>query len=689
MNVHDDGVDDAPNQTSPSSPSDGAASTSAAESEAPRFRWAVLGPGSIAHRFAGQLPQSSHGALYAVGSSDAQRAQGFAEQYGAQLAGGYQRVLAAPEVDAVYIATVHTGHAQLTLAALQAGKHVLCEKPLAPNHGSVMAMLDAAAEHERVLLEAYMYQFHPVVRQVFELIKAGEIGQVQHIDASFSYRSGSMTGRLFEPELAGGGILDVGGYPVSAVQAIVRAAGHGSGVPDRLRAAGSLTDAGVDQWAVASMDFGDRVSAHVRTGTRVSDPSVLSVYGSGGAIHMRDPWTMMSQDAGVQVLPVAADGYSIPITPAAAYAAEADAVAQAAREGLTEVPGFDARTSSELALVLDSWRAELGEVYPFEADEADIAPLRDLQRPHPGVSIGQVSIDGVGGLSRLVLGCDNQQNLAHASALFDAFYASGGSTFDTAYIYGGGRQEYLLGRWLANRGLRDEVQIIAKGAHTPHCDPQSLSAQLDVSLDRLGVESVELYMLHRDNPDIPVGEFVTALNAEVDAGRIGAFGGSNWTVQRIAEANAWAQDNGLRGFSVLSNHFGLARALDVPWAGCEHVTDPESRQWLEEHQFPLIPWSAQARGFFVRANPEDRSDAELVRCYYAEDNFERLSRATELAQQRGVAPTAIALAYVLAQPFPTLPLIGPRSIAELRDSMRALTVELTGDEVAWLDLRER
>ena len=179
------------------------------------------------------------------------------------------------------------------------------------------------------------------------------------------------------------------------------------------------------------------------------------------------------------------------------------------------------------------------------------------------------------------------------------------------------------------------------------------------------------------------------LDAEVRRGRIKTFGGSNWTPARIDEANAYAERTGKHGFSVLSNHFGLAEAYDVPWDGCEHVTDAASKQWLTERQIPLFPWSSQARGFFTgRARPDDRSDAELVRCYYSDDNFERLRRAEELGDTLGVAATAIALAYVLHQPFPTFPLIGPRSIAETASSMAGLGVELSPEQVAWLDLRD-
>jgi aryl-alcohol dehydrogenase-like predicted oxidoreductase len=172
------------------------------------------------------------------------------------------------------------------------------------------------------------------------------------------------------------------------------------------------------------------------------------------------------------------------------------------------------------------------------------------------------------------------------------------------------------------------------------------------------------------------------------AGRIKVFGGSNWTRERFEEANAYARANGRQGFTALSNHFGLAEAYDVPWAGCEHVTDPASKRWLREAQIPLLPWSSQARGFFARpARPDDTSDPELVRCYYSDDNFERLRRAQALGTEIGVPATAIALAFVLAQPFPTFPLFGPRSIAETRSSIQGLRVELTEAQVAWLDLQ--
>jgi aryl-alcohol dehydrogenase-like predicted oxidoreductase len=184
-----------------------------------------------------------------------------------------------------------------------------------------------------------------------------------------------------------------------------------------------------------------------------------------------------------------------------------------------------------------------------------------------------------------------------------------------------------------------------------------------------------------------VGEFVEALNGLVRAGRLRVFGGSNWTLGRIAAANRYAQRKGLQGFGVVSNNFSLARMVDPVWPGCMAASDAASRRWLKKHQFPLFAWSSQARGFFTdRAGPDQRGDEQLVRCWYAADNFTRRERAVALAKQKGVSPIAIAAAYVLAQPFPTFALIGPRCLSETVSSLECLGIALSPRELAWLNL---
>lgn len=662
--------------------------------------WAVLGPGSIARRFLSQLPASASGAtLVAAGSSSLERAQAFAEDaaghgFADVTATTYDEVLADPRVDAVYVSTVHTGHAHLVLAALQAGKAVLCEKPLAPNHGTAMALVDAARVAGLPLVEAYMYRFHPQTSALLDLVRQGAVGDVTHVDASFAFRAGERTGRLFDVDTAGGGILDVGGYPVTMTAAIVQAAtGTAVAEPSELTATGTLGPTGVDEWTTADLTYrgraGRTITANVRTGVRVEDDNAVTVYGTRGRITLADPWTL-GDDPTIVVSTVDDDPRTLSFAGEHPYAHEADATTDALAAGLGQAAQMTLDESLATARTLDRWRAAIELRYPFEAETADIPTVSG--RPLTVASDTTMlygEVPGVGNrMSRLVMGVDNQPDLAHASAIFDLFVERGGNVFDTGYIYGGGVLEGRLGKWIQNRGIRDDVVVITKGAHTPYCDPESLSRQLLESLERQGTDHADIYMMHRDNEDVPVGEFVDVLDEHRRAGRIRVYGGSNWSLARFDEANAYAAANGKHGFEVLSNHFGLAEAYDVPWEGCRHVTDAASKAWLEERQVPLLPWSSQARGFFTgRATPGDTSDAELVRCYYSDDNFERLRRATELGEQFGVPATAIALAYVLNQPFPTFPLFGPRTIAEARSSMTGLSVELTPEQVAWLDLR--
>jgi predicted dehydrogenase/aryl-alcohol dehydrogenase-like predicted oxidoreductase len=652
--------------------------------------WGIIGAGGIARRFASQLPSSATGHLAAVASRDRDRAEKFAAAHGAARAyDSYESLLADPEIQVVYIATPHTLHAPWTIKAAEAGKHVLCEKPLAVNRAEAMAVIEAAATHDVFLMEAYMYRCHPQTRRLIDLISSGAIGAVHHIQASFAFAADPATGgRLFDPQLAGGGILDVGGYPVSMARLIASTAlGHQSAEVSLVTASGTVGHAGVDEWAVATVTFSGGITAQLATGIRLAADNSLTVYGSTGYARLSQPWVPPAEAATqIALHRVGHPAEQITVEPAPVYACEADTVA--AHLGDRQAPEMTWNDSLATMAILDQWRDALALTYPFERDDATIStvhrrPLRRLA----GHTMRYGQIPGIAKpVSRLVMGVDNQPNLPYATVMFDDFAERGGNCFDTAYIYGGGRLERLLGQWVRNRGMRDQIVIIAKGAHTPHCDPESLTSQLHETLDRLGTDHVDLYFMHRDNPEIPVGEFIDVLHQHHDAGLIRAYGVSNWTIERFDAANNYATRERRLPFVALSNHFSLAEAREVPWEGCQHVTDPLSRAWLAEKNITLVPWSSQARGFFAgRADPADRTNAELVRCYYADINFARLSRARQLADKHAVPTTAIALAYVLAQPFPTFPLIGPRTLTETRTSLEALTINLTPEEVTWLE----
>ncbi|MFW6690702.1 aldo/keto reductase [Streptomyces sp. MAR4 CNX-425] len=656
--------------------------------------WGILGTGGIAARFAGQLPRSHTGTLAAVGSRSAASARDFAQRFAAPRAhGSYQELLDDDTVDAVYVATPHPQHVEWAVRAAEAGKHVLVEKPMAVRRVWATAVIEAAVRADVFLMEGYMYRCTPQTAKLVELVRDGAVGDLHHIQAQFSFGGPGFdaSSRLFSNVLAGGGILDVGGYPVSMARLLVgAAAGAPFADPEHTTAAGTVGRTGVDEWALATLHFTGGLTAQVATGIRLAGENRVRIYGSGGFLDVPDPWFCGDgEPTGLMLHRVGEEPREIRVPPAHIYAAEADTVAGHLAD--RQAPQMSwADTLGNLA-VQDAWRAALGQRYDSERDDAPVSTAsgRPLaRRADAAMTHGRVpGLDK--DISRLVMGVDNQPDHIHASVVFDDFFAHGGTAFDTAYHYGGGRQERQLGRWMEDRGIRDDVVVIGKGAHTPHCDPASLSRQLETSLERLRTDHVDIYFLHRDNPEIPAGEFVDVLDEHRRAGRIGVYGGSNWSPQRVDEANAWARRNGRQPFTVLSNHLSLARAHAVPWEGCLHVSDPDSQDWLRDREVALFPWSSQARGFFTgRAAPHDTGDAELVRCFYSEENFERLDRARKLARDRGVHPTAIALAWLLHQRYPVFPLIGPRQVSETRTSLAGLDVRLSPQDVAWLDLRE-
>jgi aryl-alcohol dehydrogenase-like predicted oxidoreductase len=289
-------------------------------------------------------------------------------------------------------------------------------------------------------------------------------------------------------------------------------------------------------------------------------------------------------------------------------------------------------------------------------------------------------------ISRLVLGCDKQSSYRQAAEMFDDFFERGGNAFDTAHIYGDGLQERFLGRWLRDRGWREQIVVIGKGGHTPCSTPEGLTQNLYESLRRLQLDHIDLYLIHRDNLDVPAEEFIDVLNEHAREGRVTAFGASNWTVARMETANQYAKSRGVKGFAASSNQFSLARMLDPIWPGCLSASDPASRAWHERTQIPLLAWSSQSRGFFTdRVQPGNCRSEEFARSWSSPENFARRARAIALAKRRGVRPTGIALAYVLAQHFPTLALIGPRTIEQSRATLKDVGVTLTSEEIRWLE----
>ena len=304
-------------------------------------------------------------------------------------------------------------------------------------------------------------------------------------------------------------------------------------------------------------------------------------------------------------------------------------------------------------------------------------------------------------LSALALG-SHYYRLADAGnwhALLDDYLEAGGTVLDTARSYA--ESEQVIGPWLAQRDVRERLVLLTKGGHgrrhgvTEGDFAATIEAELGTSLQVLGVEQVDLYLLHRDSPAFDVGTIVEALNRELRRGRVRALGASNWEYERIEQANAYARDRGLQGFSLVSNHLALARPKEPFWPGLVGV-EADGWRWHRETGVPLLVFSAQARGFFSgRYGPRQRAaaagtpdpyDARMLEVYGSDANFARLERARQLGREKGgYSATQVALAWLLHQPLPLVPIVGPRNREELAASFAALELRLTPEETRWLE----
>jgi aryl-alcohol dehydrogenase-like predicted oxidoreductase len=276
---------------------------------------------------------------------------------------------------------------------------------------------------------------------------------------------------------------------------------------------------------------------------------------------------------------------------------------------------------------------------------------------------------------RIVLGTFAVDDNEAAPALLDRYYAAGGRALDLANVYRDGEAAQAAGKWLRKRGLAGDMVLWAKGCHPPACHPDLVQQEVEHALRLTGLEYLDVFLLHRDNPEVPVQAWVDALDAEVAAGRIGAFGVSNWRLGRTRELAAAAAGRGEHGLVAFSNHFSLAELVAEPWPDCIAVTKAELPE-LAGLGLRMLAWSSLATGYF--AGLEQPS-------WVSPGNAARRDRARELAAQRGVSPTAIALAYVLHQDDHVLPVIGTVSADHLDEALGAAAIELNPAEAAWLE----
>lgn len=330
------------------------------------LRWGILATGFIAGRFAEGLASSRTGKLHAVASRSSESAAAFARRFGgsAEAYGSLDALLADPEVDAVYIATPHPAHASAALAAIAAGKRVLCEKPLGMSAAEVRAILDAARASKLLVAEAYMYRCHPQTAAVCERIREGAIGAPKLVQASFGFRAAyDPRGRLFDKEQGGGAILDVGGYPASFACLVADLANGGAPCPvaDFAGSVERHPETAVDTLAAASLRFANGLLAQISVATRLAQENAVRIFGEDGWIEIGCPW-IVAPRGGDWSFRVHRAGAQEPETvrgrePRDLYGVEADHFAALAFGRPTEAPGMDASASLRVADILDRWQA--------------------------------------------------------------------------------------------------------------------------------------------------------------------------------------------------------------------------------------------------------------------------------------------------------------------------------------------
>jgi aryl-alcohol dehydrogenase-like predicted oxidoreductase len=283
--------------------------------------------------------------------------------------------------------------------------------------------------------------------------------------------------------------------------------------------------------------------------------------------------------------------------------------------------------------------------------------------------------------------------------ILKTYLDNGGNVLDTAEIYaawlpnGEHRSETFLGSWLRKNKKRDQLVISTKGAHPrldsmdkPRMSKAVVESDLNSSLQRLGIEYADIYWLHRDDPSTPVEEIILMLEDFRKAGKIRYSGISNWTESRTEAARAAAEKLGVQSFVGVQNQWSLAKADaskgDPTWA----YTDDSFAQWHANHNIAAFPYTTQANGYFRRLENGNLDKApELVRSLFdSPENRERYERIKTIQLETGLSTGAIVLGYLLKQPFPVFPIIGPKKSADLLDSLEATNAELSPDNIAFL-----
>jgi aryl-alcohol dehydrogenase-like predicted oxidoreductase len=298
--------------------------------------------------------------------------------------------------------------------------------------------------------------------------------------------------------------------------------------------------------------------------------------------------------------------------------------------------------------------------------------------------IPKISLAGVE-VSRLAVGTVpmNPDRYDDQAPVFDRFLELGGNAIDLGWNYYGGGCTRMVGRWMRERGCRNQCVLMTKVCHpfreeSQRVTPAHLRSDVEDELSRAEVDHLEFASFHRDNPEEPVEGLIAELAKLKEEGKVGAWGASNWSLSRIEEFNQKAQEMGVPGFAFNNPQLFLGEVNEAMWGGCVTL-DKDGVEWHRSTGMPLASWSSAGGGFYAGIETED-----IIRVYHNPANLARRERARGWAAERRASPVQAALAWVLAQDFPTIAVIGPDRIDHLEESAGACALAMTAEERDWL-----
>ena len=250
-----------------------------------KIKWGIIGLGNIAHLFVSDLRLIEEAELCAVASRDINKANEFAEKHECnRFYGSYDELFADDQIDIVYIATPHDSHAELSIKAMENGKHVLCEKPLSLSYNDALRMTEASKKYNKFFMEAFWTRFIPSIQELLSKVKSGEIGELKYINADFAFINRELGTRLTDKKLGGGALYDIGVYPLFLSYIML-------GIPKQIMAKSIYHTTGVDLQTTMILQY-ESAQAVLHAGLVSASDMKATISGTKGRIDIDSPWFM-------------------------------------------------------------------------------------------------------------------------------------------------------------------------------------------------------------------------------------------------------------------------------------------------------------------------------------------------------------------------------------------------------------